>query len=216
MPAKLNIIGRKFTRALALEEASPCFRRNGKPRRQSRCLCDCGTVFVARNEDLLSGNTRSCGCLHSETTTLRSTKHGHAKRGALTRTYAAWREMLTRVNNPGRERFADYGGRGITVCARWETFENFIADMGECPSGLEIDRWPNNDGNYEPGNCRWATRTQQARNKRNNRVFTVNGITACLAELCERHHLRYGLVVRRLAIGWPIERALSEPLHVRA
>ena len=93
-------------------------------------------------------------------------RHGHTRHdGWRSRTYEAWSSMLSRCNNPKHKAYARYGGRGIEVCARWRIFENFLADMGECPDGLTLDRFPNRDGNYEPGNCRWATYTEQARNR---------------------------------------------------
>lgn len=201
-----------------LEDASPVFRANGKPRRRSKVQCDCGSIFMVRNEDLLSGNTHSCGCLHSEMTATRSTKHGHARRGAMTRTYASFRDMNTRARNSNTDCAPYYIERGIAVCNQWnsgicdDAFANFLEYMGECPPGMEIDRWPDNDGNYEPGNVRWATLEQQGRNKRNNRVFTVNGITACLVELCERFQVPYQRTLKRLnQLHWPIERALFTP-----
>ncbi len=227
MPAKINIIGRTFTRAFVLEDAPPEFRKNGKPRRRSFCRCSCGVIFIARNEDLLSGNTKSHGCLQSEITALRSTKHGHAKREAMTGEYQSWRDMITRVDNPNIAAASNYSKRGVCACQGLRDFPTFLNILGTRPHGMEIDRFPNNNtGHYSCGNCpecflngwplnvRWATVKQQARNKRTNLVFTVNGITACLAELCERFQVRYGLVIRRLKIGWPIERAIfTQPLR---
>lgn len=125
--------------------------------------------------------------------------------------FTIWHHMMERCFNLKVKHFSRYGGRGITVCDRWRTFENFLADMGQPPNGLTIER-KNNNGNYEPGNCRWATYKEQARNTSRNRVETVRGVTAPLSELCERFGTNYSLVSQRLnASGWDIDRAFFEP-----
>jgi hypothetical protein len=130
------------------------------------CNCDCGGTAVVAVNNLRSGHTQSCGCLWRETIR----KHGHAVRVGQSRTYSTWSNMLSRTTNPNHERWADWGGRGITVCGRWLDFGNFLADMGERPPGTTLDRYPDNNGNYEPGNCRWATPKQQGRNGRHVKI----------------------------------------------
>lgn len=126
------------------------------------CQCDCGTVKVVRSNALRSGNTKSCGCLDREKSAARWRTHGKRSSPA----YSVWAGMFQRCYNQNRRSFKHYGGRGITVCRRWFDFENFLADMGEKPKGLTLDRYPDNDGPYAPENCRWATYKQQAQNKR--------------------------------------------------
>lgn len=128
------------------------------------CRCDCGTERVVGRNVLLEkrNKQKSCGCWRSERIAQKNTRHGKA----YTPTWRSWQSMLTRCFNPKIKNFEYWGGRGITVCDRWKTFENFLADMGERPDGMTLDRYPNNDGHYEPGNCRWASPGQQSSNTR--------------------------------------------------
>ncbi len=124
-----------------------------------------------------------------------------------TRYYAVWRGMKARCQNPKSLWFKRYGGRGIKVCRRWNKFENFVADMGEKPTGMSLDRI-DNDGNYEPSNCRWTNQRTQCRNTAYNKMITINGITKCLIEWCEEFKMSSHLVGERILYGWTPERAL--------
>lgn len=125
------------------------------------CVCSCGGRTVAVTHYLLSGKSTHCGCLHVS----QNRTHGMSK----TPTYRVWTYMITRCTNPASKSFADYGGRGISVCAEWTSFERFLADMGERPTGSSIDRIDNNLG-YFKDNCRWSTAEQQCQNRRSNRL----------------------------------------------
>ena len=139
------------------------------------------------------------------TTIIRKKQHGMAH----TSEYNIWRQMKQRCQNPNCDAFASYGGRGIKVCARWlECFENFFADMGKRPSGLTLER-KDNSGNYEPGNCVWATRKDQVRNMRRNRSYTHNGQTKTQAEWCSIYNIDAGTLRYRLKCGMTFEQAVT-------
>jgi hypothetical protein len=127
--------------------------------------------------------------------------------------YNIWNAMRQRCENPSNDAYDRYGGRGIKVCDRWLKFENFLADMGTRPSGKSLDR-VDNDGNYEPGNVEWRGRSQQARNKSNNRRFEFMGKNLCIAEWCEEIGMKDQTLKNRLySYGWSIERALTTPVR---
>jgi hypothetical protein len=137
-------------------------------------------------------------------------KHGHKRRGRVSSTYSSWQNMVQRCTDPRAEEYPRYGGAGVTVHARWQTFEGFLADMGERPPGTSLDRVDGTRG-YEPGNCRWATPTEQSRNRRSNVRLTYQGKTLCVVEWAELLGVPQDRIRNRIRYGWPVERILSNP-----
>jgi len=136
-------------------------------------------------------------------------KHGHSRGGHVSKAMRVWRHMIERCCNPHSINFERYGARGITVCDRWKVFTNWLEDMGEPPDGLTLERIKN-DGNYEPANVKWDTIKNQCRNKRNNVMVTIGGVTTTLIEICERFGKPISLARKRLRKGWPADRAIFE------
>ena len=168
--------------------------------------CDCGNVAKKRLKLMRSGRTASCGCLASAVLAERNTKHGLTRTHP--RSYRTWKDMRARCNNPSNADYRNYGARGIAVCERWGDFANFVSDMGERPSGCTIDRINVSKG-YEPGNCRWATSIEQARNKRNNRMIVLDGVEKTLQEWCNQFGIDHSKVRYRLSAGYSPEEAFS-------
>ena len=129
------------------------------------CQCSCGKTTEIAHGNLSSGNTKSCGCLAIENRKTVNRVHGHSPHGRKSPTYYSWTAMMIRCSYTTHKQWKDYGGRGIVVCDRWKEFSNFLQDMGVRPRNKSLDRYPNPNGNYEPSNCRWATRLQQRHNR---------------------------------------------------
>jgi len=171
----------------------------GENKHQVLCRCDCGTEKVIRLDLLRNGKARTCGCRQRMT---------HGETG--TYTYSTWVNMKDRCRNPHSPDYPRYGGRGVHICERWLDFAAFLEDMGERPSCTTLDRIDNN-GDYEPCNCRWATKKEQGRNRRNNRTLTHDGETLCLSEWAERLNVVPNTIKCRLASGWSIDDAVTVP-----
>ena len=176
------------------------------------CTCICGNKLVVQGASLKSGNTQSCGCHHHDIVTT----HGQSASAGNTRTYRLWAGIRQRCLNPANPDWDNYGGRGITVCEQWASFECFLEDMGECPSTAHsIDRWPDLNGNYGPGNTRWATRSEQCRNTRGNHNVTIGDETHCVTAWAEIYDIPARTVFSRLHLGWDAVTALTTPVKHR-
>ncbi len=202
MAAKIDITGMKFSRLTALHP-------NGYDVNPSRkhilwaCICDCGQTLNVRLNALRSGGTKSCGCLKTGPSPLRT--HNMSN----TVEYKTWARIKSRCLKPSHQDFYLYGGRGILICERWKnSFEAFFEDMGPKPSKkLSIDRIDVN-GNYCKENCRWTDDRTQSRNKRNNRYIELNGLRMCLSDWASHLGINVSTLIQRLE-SWPLEKSLT-------
>jgi len=173
------------------------------------CECSCGNASVVMCNSLKSGNTKSCGCFNRQRAAETHTKHGLSRAPE----YDIWKDMKDRCGNPNNKRCQDYGGRGIRVCDRWldpeSGFANFYTDMGPRPSNKHSIERNSVNGDYCPENCRWATWSEQARNKRSNVMITYNWKTQCVAAWAEELGIPGKNICRRLKAGWTAEKALT-------
>ncbi len=175
MPAKLNLVGQQFGRLIVVCQAIRT--ANVKSPIKWRCRCECGKEIETETGALRSGHTKSCGCLQRDIVAQRCAIHGQLG----TPEYRAWRAMMGRCSIKSNASYSNYGGRGIKVCDRWLEFDNFRSDMGDRPLGTTLDRIDTN-GNYEPINCRWATKEQQDSNKRTSVHITFEGRTMTISQ----------------------------------
>ena len=195
-----DFIGKRFNRLVVLSLAKGGHRE---------CVCDCGTVRTIPLHRLISGHTKSCGCLRSELVSAKNTTHGlHG-----TPTYMIWKGMRNRCNNINEPAYSRYGGRGITVCERWNNYVSFLADMGErLTTKHSIDRIDNN-GDYTPDNCKWSTMTEQANNTRANLNVTFNNQALTLTQWARKTGMNYDALRSRIfRKNWPIDLALTTPI----
>lgn len=206
MPKFIDLTGQKIGRLTVIN------RSEKRPRAWWNCKCDCGKECVMSNMALTVNKLPSCGCWDAELRGSWLVKHGHAITGKMTTEYRVWRSMKNRCHDPNNQQYKNYGGRGISVCERWHSFENFLSDMGNRPGGAEIDR-KDNFGNYEPGNCRWTTKKVNNRNRRDNHILEFNGEKKCIAEWAEKTGIGWHTIYYRIyKCGWSIDEALTAPV----
>jgi len=197
-----DLTGQKFERLTAVTHKPPTV--SGK-KSYWLCRCDCGEMVSVDVTSLLRGHTRSCGCIRI--------RHGHTSAyDAPSPTYVSWKSMLARCLNPSSPAFVHYQKRGITVCERWRVFDAFLADMGTRPDGTSLDRIDNN-GHYEPGNCRWATKREQGNNRTTNQVVEYRGQRYTIAELARATGVSKDVLRARLVRSkrWTVEDAVHSP-----
>lgn len=201
----------RFGRLVAISER----KKDNRPAYD--CVCDCGNVRIIRHSDLLRGHNKSCGCGKGDLISENKTVHGFSRRkhrGGKAPEYKIWCGIITRCLNKSDQAYPEYGGRGIGMHQQWvDSFEEFLSDVGPRPSKHHsIDRIDNNRG-YEPGNVRWATRTDQANNRRSNMVLIFNGREGTLASFAKEVGKPYHTVKARLRYGWSVEAALMTPVR---
>lgn len=205
MRNKKDITGKKFGRLTALSEVQASV--NGKIKWV--CVCECGKRKEIFKTNIISGKSKSCGCLQKECVSMANKKrkvHGALNTGA----YKSWKAMNQRCCNPNNESYDNYGGRGIRVCERWlNSFENFYADMGDRPKGKSLDRI-DNDRKYCPENCKWSSAKEQSNNRRNSIVLTLNGESKTMSEWSRLTGIKYITIWTRIKkYNWPVSKALT-------
>lgn len=209
MTQRRDITGQRFGRLVAVSRESR--KQGAKTRSFWLCACDCGQERFVALDSLLVGDTLSCGCLQRELAVKRGVTHG----GSTSRVYRIWSGVVQRCSNPRCPAFHNYGGRGIKMHEPWgKSFPAFAAYVGEPPGPKHsIDRI-NTNGNYEPGNIRWATAEEQGRNRRNTILVDLDGRTVSLKEATQTRRLPYATVYRRISrLGWAASEALSTPIR---
>lgn len=199
VPKKVkDITGRRFGR-LVVTAFCDTVRGHGYARARWHCLCDCGATTISYSTHLLAGQAMSCGCIQA------------THRMSNSPEYKIWTGILKRCRNCSSIAFPLYGARGIEV--RYANFDEFFADVGRRPGpDYSVDRI-NNDGHYEPGNCRWATRVEQTNNTRRNRVIEIGGITKTVAQWCRETGVPSAVARRRIQLGWSVEDAVTKEVR---
>lgn len=213
----VDITGQRYGRLTVISRSE----NNRHKKAMWRCRCDCGNEAIFCGNHLRSGNTQSCGCLAMETR-INNGKSVVKHRGRGTRLYHVWSDIKIRCFNSKSSNYANYGGRGITMCDEWRndfaTFRDWSIANGydeTAPKGQYTIERINVNGNYEPSNCRWATTKEQGNNRRNNHLLTYDGETHTIAEWSEITGIRHDTLLRRLKKGWTPEKTLTEPVKGR-
>jgi len=196
-PRQHNLMGKKFGSLTVIENIT-------KERSRWLCRCDCGNTHEAYAFQLLNGKSDNCGCLTGAKSSVSHAIHGMSG-SPLHRT---WSGMRQRCLNPNNDRWDSYGGRGIKICDRWLSFENFYADMGDRPADTSLDRIDNDKG-YFPANCKWSSRQQQQNNMRSNVIISYNGEARTLANWASHLNLDEGMLRARYVRGWGVDRLFT-------
>lgn len=211
----IDRVGKRFGKLTVIE----LVKRPDRPKAAFwKCKCDCGNETIAFVGHLTHNHTTSCGCHALQRTSESHWKHGQAGNGKKRRStpeYRVWHKMKQRCYDVDSNGYENYGGRGIRVCKRWlDGFQNFFDDMGKRPEGMSIERKDNN-GNYEPSNCCWATKKTQSNNRRNNIQIMFNGRTQNLKQWCDEFGVKYKMAHKRIKhYGWTPEKAFTTPISI--
>ena len=206
-----DVVGMKFGRLTALSLVP----NNGKYKYFVNCVCECGNKKQVSKCSLVTGHVRSCGCLLVDYLSTSEKKHRTTHGMRNSPEYNVWKSMKARCFRKNAIGYERYGGAGITVCDRWKnSFENFYADMGERPLGSSIDRIDNSKS-YDPSNCRWATRTEQAVNRSKTIFIEIDGELICKAHAAKKYGISRTTFSQRLKRGWSVETALKTPPDIR-
>lgn len=210
----IDLTGRKFTWWTVVSRRKNQIRPSGGVRAQWLCECKCGVRKIINGGNLLQKISTSCGCRKRMLTIKRCTKHGHTAGGKTSPEYYTWHSIKRRTTDPNDKNYKHYMGRGIKMCQRWiNSFETFLADVGRKPKwARSLDRI-DNDGNYEPGNVRWATQSQQTRNTRKSISITYNGRTQNIRDWAEEIGMSPDVLYARIRVyGYSVEEAMTKPI----